>query len=506
MSSKRFIKPLLTTLILAMAFVLTPLTANAADWRQEGNDWYYILDDGSKLTNGWHYDSAWYYFGADGKMVTGLQNIGTHTYYFCEKDRGSWKRGQMMTGWQFINNDYMYFDTNGYYHEECKGDENSIKGIDVSQYQGNMDWTKVKNQGISFAFIRVGHGAHEVDPYFVKNIDNANAVGIKVGVYFYSTAQSVEESRADALWVIDQLKGHTVSYPVAIDLESNSQVDLGWETITAMAKVFCDEVKAAGYTPMIYCNENWAKKYIDWPQLDGVYKWIARYNGTYNTDYTRDIWQAGSTTFLDGIEVNSVDIDFGFTDFSKVVTPRTERIPAAASTDASANNGEKTGQWMSGSGGWWYKWSDGSYAKSEWLEIGGVKYYFDASGYLHSGWLGIGEDWYYISSNGAYSNRWITSGGKWYYLNEDARMAKGEWRDGYYLSSNGAWTYKATGSWYHNNTGWWFQDSQGWYPVSQWAKIDGKWYYFGANGYIMTDTVIDGCKLGSDGAWIPDTQ
>ena len=316
MSSKRFIKPLLTTLILAMAFVLTPLTANAADWRQEGNDWYYILDDGSKLTNGWHYDSAWYYFGADGKMVTGLQNIGSHSYYFCEKDRGSWKRGQMMTGWQFINNDYMYFDTNGYYHEECKGDENSIKGIDVSQYQGNMDWTKVKNQGISFAFIRVGHGAHEVDPYFVKNIDNANAVGIKVGVYFYSTAQSVEESRADALWVIDQLKGHTVSYPVAIDLESNSQVDLGWETITAMAKVFCDEVKAAGYTPMIYANTKYMIMGIDLEKLLKYDKWFACYSDNITFPYNFQMLQYSEKGSIPGIK-GDVDLNISFIDYSK---------------------------------------------------------------------------------------------------------------------------------------------------------------------------------------------
>jgi len=507
MSIKRLFRLLIAASILALTFAFTPITANAEGWWGDDNGkWYYDRGDGSRLTNAWHYDGAWYYFGSDTYMVTGLQTIGEHTYYFCESDHGNWTIGRMMTGWQYINGDYMYFDSNGYYHAECKGDENTIKGIDVSQYQGNMDWTKVKNQGISFAFIRVGHGTHELDPTFVKNIDNANAVGIKVGVYFYSTAQSVEESRSDALWVIDQLKGHTVSYPVAIDLESNSQVDLGWETITAMAKAFCDEIKAAGYTPMIYCNENWAKKYIDWTQLDGIYKWIARYNGTYNTDYTRDIWQAGSTTLLDGITVNSVDIDFAFTDFSTIVTPRTERIPVAENTDTgNTDNTTKTGQWMNSSGRWWYKWSDGSYAKSEWLELGGIKYYFDASGYLHSGWLGLGEDWYYISSNGAYKSRWITSGGTWYYLNDDCKMAKGEWRDGYYLSSNGAWSYKGIGSWYQNKTGWWYEDSKGWYPVSQWAKINGKWYYFDANGYMMADTTVDGCKLGSDGAWIPET-
>lgn len=507
MKAKNLIRLFLAAAILAISFAITPITADAAGWGKNGEQWYYENEDGKRLTNAWHYDSGWYYFGADSYMVTGLQNIGSHTYYFAEVDHGAFVRGRMMTGWQYINGDYKYFDTtNGYLHEECTGDENTIKGIDVSQYQGKMDWAKVKNQGISFAFVRVGHGSHEVDPTFTRNIDEANAVGIKVGAYFYSTAQSVEESRSDALWVIDQLQGHVVSYPVAIDLESNSQVDLGWETITAMAKAFCDEIRAAGYTPMIYCNENWAKKYIDWPQLDGVYKWIARYNGTYNTDYTRDIWQAGSTVLLDGITVNSVDIDFATTDFSTIVTPRTVREAGTAANSTPAATGEKTGQWMSSSSGWWYKWSDGSYANNEWLEIGGVNYYFNASGYLQTGWISLGEDWYYQSSNGAYKSRWITSGGTWYYLNDDGKMAKGEWRDGYYLGASGAWSYKGIGSWYHNNTGWWYEDSKGWYPVSQWAKINGKWYYFDANGYMMSDTVINGYTLGSDGAWIENPQ
>ena len=258
---------------------------------------------------------------------------------------------------------------------------------------------------------------------------------------------------------------------------------------------------------MVYCNENWAKSYIDFTQLNGVYKWIARYNGTYNTDYKRDIWQAGSTTFLDGITVNSVDIDFGFTDFSAIVTPRTERVPVAAKTDV-PEVGENVikGDWMASSSGWWFKKSDGSYPASEWVTIDNVLYYFNASGYLANGWVAKDKDWYYMTSNGLKKSAWITSGGSWYYLKSDGKMASGEWRDGYWLSESGAWTYKYIGTWKHNNTGWWFEDSSGWYPVNQWQLINDKWYYFGSNGYMLSNTTINGYKLGEDGAMVEETE
>lgn len=118
-----------------------------------------------------------------------------------------------------------------------------------------------------------------------------------------------------------------------------------------------------------------------------------------------------------------------------------------------------TGSWKCNSIGWWYEDTSGWYPVSQWQKIDGNWYYFDASGY----------------------------------------MASNEWRGGYWLSSNGAWIYTAIGSWNLGSGGWWFGDTTGWYAYSEWMKIDGNWYYFDADGYMVTDQYVDGYWLGSDG-------
>ena len=115
--------------------------------------------------------------------------------------------------------------------------------------------------------------------------------------------------------MINELKGYTISYPVAIDLEDSSQTDLSRQQLGAIAKTFCNEIRKAGYTPMVYCNENWYKNYIDVSQISNEEMWVARYNYHYNTDIHRTIWQSGSTCRVSGISGN-VDIDFANKAFS----------------------------------------------------------------------------------------------------------------------------------------------------------------------------------------------
>ena len=274
--------------------------------------------------------------------------------------------------------------------------------------------------------------------------------GIKTGVYFYSTATSTSQAKSDAQWVIDQLQGYNISYPVALDMEDNSQISLGKQAITNMVKVFCNEIESAGYTPMIYCNENWAKNYIDFSQLDGIYKWIARYNGTYNENIKRDIWQAGSTTLLEGITVNSVDIDFGYTDFTTIVTPRTEHLDTYV---------KHIGMWVLGTGGWWYDNGDGTYPASQWFFDEMKYYYFNSQGYLQTGWIKDNGYWYYSTEYGILEKTWLQYNGTWYYFNSDGVMITG------------------------------------------WMKIKDKWYYFDASGAMAANTTIDGYKLNANGEW-----
>ncbi len=518
MKLKKLMKSALL-ICLAGTFVFsTNMKAEASEWRQENGEWYFSGDDGTPYVDKWLYEGGcWYYFNSEGKLAKGLTTLtdssGSKTYYFNPTTTGSYKEGRMMTGWQYINGNYMYFNSNGIYEENNTSSIGSIKGIDVSQYQGNMDWTKVKEQGISFAFIRVGHGDHKLDPYYSKNMVAANAAGIQTGVYFYSTATSTADARSDAQWVIDQLQGYNISYPVALDLEDSSQAALGKQTITNIAKTFCNEIKAAGYTPMVYCNENWAKNYVDFSQLPGVYKWIARYNGTYNTAISRDIWQAGSTTLLEGITVNSVDIDFGYTDFTTITTPRSVHI------DTYSKN---TGTWMQDSVGWWYDKGNGSYAQSEWLYDGDADkyYYFNSSGYMYTGWLKSNGKWYYMADTGMATSCWINSNGKWAFVNSEGVMLTG-WNivDGkwYYMSSSGyiltGWAKSTTGKYFYLSTNGmltneWLNDNGKWYymnkdgvMVTGWQEIEGSYYYFYDTGEMAYNTTIDGYYLGSSGAW-----
>ena len=515
---KRIAKYLVTLLLLSAAVTLgISFDSNAAGWHNDGNGWQYIDVDGNPSKNRWLYDDCWFYLDENGYMTKGLKTITnsrgtTDTFYFNPSKKGSYKEGRMMTGWQYVGGSYMYFNSNGEHVANNKHESGSIKGIDVSQYQGNMDWGKVKNQGISFTFVRIGHGKHNLDPYFKQNMTNANAVGISTGVYFYSTAQSVADAKSDAQWVIRQLQGYMVSYPVAVDMEDKSQTGLGKQTITNIAKAFCDEIANAGYTPMIYCNENWAKNYVDLSQLGGVYRWIARYNGTYGETISRDIWQAGSTTLLEGINVNSVDIDFGYTDFTTIVTPR---------TSYAEGYNFYNGEWKKSDKGWWYDNGDGTYPKNQWLKDNGKWFYFNGEGYLQTGWVKSGNTWYYLTESGAIENTWRQEGKVWYYFKSGGAMATGWAHDGskwyyflgdgvmmvgwlndggtwYYLTGNGMCDYE----WKEIDKKWYYFGSGG--PMATgWKEINSKWYYFNADGSMASNTTIDGYKLNADGVWIP---
>ncbi len=470
----------LITIIAAcmLAFVVlfaTSTSANAAEWRQKGSKWQYVKDNGKIVKSKWKLiDGRWYYFDKKGYMVTGLKKISGNTYYFCPKTKGSTRVGQRMNGWQLVDGKYMYFGyTSGIYMPEYSSYEaGSIKGIDVSEYQGNMNWSKVKKQGMDFAIIRIGHGNHNIDPYFRVNMINANAAGLKTGVYFYSTAKSTSASKKDAQWVIQQMRGYNVSYPVCLDLEDNSQIYLGKAKITKIAKAFLDEIAAAGYTPMIYANENWANNYVDMSKLPGVYRWIARYSGEYDTSISRDIWQAGSTIVLDGVDVNTVDIDFCYRDFSKIVTPRTK--------PKSSYKTNKKGFKQSAMGIWYDK-GDGSFPYSCWMSIGGRVYYFDKDGYLTSGWLKTGTGIYYINEDGTRAeNQWIADEGI-YYAGRDGKIVYG-WNvinnKKYYMNEIG----KVQIGWIDVDGEMYYMSSTGSLVKNRWIKSDGNKYYLTPDG------------------------
>lgn len=410
-----------------------------------------------------------------------VRNLRT-TPGWREDDDGRWyvyEDGSYPSdAWRKIEDKWCYFNKAGYWVDNNKLEEGTLKGIDVSKWQGEIDWQAVKDFGIQFAFVRAGHGTRELDKYFARNMQGANNAEIPAGVYFYSTAQSEGQAILDAQFVIESMQGYQVSYPVVIDLEDSSQSHLSKAQIGKIAKAFCAEIRKAGYTPMLYCNENWYTNYIDISQIQDVEKWVARYNVEYNESIPRAIWQCSSRGRVDGIKGN-VDIDFGYKDFTKIITPRTE---------PEKNYSFEKGTWILDSRGWWYNYYAGGYARNQWEKIQEKWYYFDEAGYMVTGWKQIGTTWYYMYGNGT--------------------MASDTWIDGYYVNKSGAWVIgKKPAGWVQSGSKWWYRNEDGTYPASCWKLIDGSWYYFDASGYMVTGWVYSGGTwyyLKADGAMAAD--
>lgn len=199
----------------------------------------------------------------------------------------------------------------------AKKEKRSYKGIDVSVYNGSVNWGFVKRDGIDFAFIRAGfrgygsRGTLNEDPYFKLNMQGAKQAGIPVGVYFVTQAITAEEAIQEANWVIERVKNYNIDYPIAIDIEAPGlenpndiprTQNLDKNTRTYLAKLFCQTIQSAGYTPIIYCNVDWAYNYLNMSDLSEYDTWIASYrdnNPGYNGKYS--IWQYTSRGQVNGV-------------------------------------------------------------------------------------------------------------------------------------------------------------------------------------------------------------
>lgn len=193
-----------------------------------------------------------------------------------------------------------------------------IKGIDVSVWQGVIDWKKVKESGVKFALIRSSVG-DRVDKMFEYNITEASKAGIKVGVYHYCYAMTVEEAREEAKHFLETIKPYKIDYPVMFDFEDNSQINLGRDKLTEIAEAFLSEVKNAGYYPMIYSYKNWLENLLDMEKLSEYEVAVAEWN-VPSTSYTGNygIWQYSCKGIISGIE-GDVDLDICYKDYAKII-------------------------------------------------------------------------------------------------------------------------------------------------------------------------------------------
>ena len=181
------------------------------------------------------------------------------------------------------------------------GGVSSYKGIDVSKFQGKIDWQKVAADSIAFAFIRAGYrgygekGVLMEDENARTNLEGANAAGIKTGVYFYTQAITVDEAVEEAKMVLELIAPYKIECPVVIDVEKVSQSGgrmnaLDAKTRTEVVKAFCDTVSKAGYRPMIYHNLEMGALMLDIEQLEDYEKWFAYYNPEFYYPYAYQVW------------------------------------------------------------------------------------------------------------------------------------------------------------------------------------------------------------------------
>lgn len=195
-----------------------------------------------------------------------------------------------------------------------------VLGIDVSKWQKEIDWDKVKNEGVDFAIIRCGYrgsvtGSLVEDPYFEQNIKGARAAGIKVGVYFFTQAVNEVEAVEEASMVISLVRDYELQYPVFIDTEGaggNGRADsLNVEERTAVCEAFCTTVKNAGLEAGVYASRNWYNNKLTAGTLESYAIWLAEYRSVPLYQGYYQMWQYTSKGKINGINGN-VDLNVSY--------------------------------------------------------------------------------------------------------------------------------------------------------------------------------------------------
>ena len=230
----------------------------------------------------------------------------------------------LYTGWQTIDGQKCYFDKN---HNKVTGKQviggveydfgesgtvsagSGSLGIDVSKYQPSINWAAVKSSGVDYAIIRCGYrgsstGALIEDPYFKSHIKGAKAAGLKVGVYFFTTAVTEAEAVEEASMCAYLCNGYGLDFPIFMDCESSPRAGYNGMSAsqrTAIIKAFCNTVRSAGYSAGVYANKTWLSSYMNAGELSGYKIWLAQYNSapTYSGKY--DMWQYTSKGSVNGI-------------------------------------------------------------------------------------------------------------------------------------------------------------------------------------------------------------
>lgn len=202
----------------------------------------------------------------------------------------------------------------------CIAGESTL-GIDVSAYQGEIDWEQVAESEVEFVMIRLGYrgyssGKIQEDEYAQANYVGAKAAGLKVGVYFFSQALNEREALEEAAFVLSRIRGWDLDLPVVYDWEYVKKEartgDMDARRVTDCTLTFCRIVKARGYQPMVYFNTHQAQEHLVLEEVTGYPFWLAMYSDRMTYDYKVQMWQYTDRGQVPGIEGN-VDLNLWFT-------------------------------------------------------------------------------------------------------------------------------------------------------------------------------------------------
>lgn len=193
----------------------------------------------------------------------------------------------------------------------------SKKGIDVSEFQGKVDWEKVKNSGVEFAILRCGYGmdfSNQDDVEYERNANECERLGIPYGVYLMSYANTVEKARSEAEHVLRLIEGRKISLGVWYDIEDNGTSGaINKETLTNIINTFCNTIKNAGYKVGVYANLNWLENKIEKTIKDNYDIWVAQYYSKCEYEGKYIMWQHTSSGKVNGISTN-VDMNILYED------------------------------------------------------------------------------------------------------------------------------------------------------------------------------------------------
>ena len=185
----------------------------------------------------------------------------------------------------------------------------AIKGIDVSEFQSNVDWEKVKSSGIKYAIIKFGniydYDENYLDSKFERNYEECQKVGIKTGIYIYNYCNSVDTLKKGLEWVFEKLSGKKLDMPIYLDMEDKDIQGETVETLTNQCNEFAKYVKNKGYKAGVYANVNWLKNELDPKKFDkDISVWVAQYYTECQYTGKYDIWQYSSSGKVDGVSGN----------------------------------------------------------------------------------------------------------------------------------------------------------------------------------------------------------